>query len=416
MRVQGERAPRTHCPERMTYEQPSPEADSFPGRVGIQQRVLPTYRVPFFDRLAPRCAGGLQVFAGEPRAQEGIAVADTLSGAGLVQGRNYQVGQVGFHLCWQRGLLPWLRQWKPDVLVVSANPRLLSTHLAVRLMRAEGRAVVGWGLGSPAFSSGSGVTRAPRQWVIRRFLRSFDALVAYGSVGAAEYVRAGVPPDRVLIAFNAVSNADAEALSAQLSEHPDLVRRYRQDLGLSGKPVVLFVGRLMPQKRVDDLLRACSTLSDMCELLIVGDGPERAALENLAATLLPQTRFLGHLQGQDLALAYAAADLFVLPGTGGLAVHEAMLYGKPVVVGASDGTQADLVREGSNGFILPAGGGVNALERTIRSCLGDSRSLRRMGLESRRIATEEVSIGAMVDAFVRTLLLVAGRRSPSRAQ
>jgi len=50
----------------------------FPGRVGIQQRVLPTYRVPFFDRLAAECAGGLEVFAGEPRAEEGIAVTDAV--------------------------------------------------------------------------------------------------------------------------------------------------------------------------------------------------------------------------------------------------------------------------------------------------------------------------------------------------
>ena len=47
---------------------------SFPGRVGITQRVLPGHRAPFFDRLGTRCSEGLEVFAGEPRAQKGIAV------------------------------------------------------------------------------------------------------------------------------------------------------------------------------------------------------------------------------------------------------------------------------------------------------------------------------------------------------
>ena len=45
---------------------------TFPGRLGLQQRVLPSYRVPFFDRLASVCEGGLSLFAGRPRAVESI--------------------------------------------------------------------------------------------------------------------------------------------------------------------------------------------------------------------------------------------------------------------------------------------------------------------------------------------------------
>ncbi len=384
---------------------------SFPGRVGIQQRVLPTYRVPFFDRLATRCAGGLEVFAGEPRADELIAATDVLSKALYVRGRNLHIGKGNSYICWQRGLLPWLRQSPPDVLVLSANPRLASSHLAVRLMQSRGRPVVGWGLGAPAYLASPGPGRLMSRWVAGRFLASFDALIAYSSKGAADYVRAGMSPDRVLVAPNAVSSADADAFFGRLSREPDLVSRWRDHLGLSNRPTIAFVGRLVPRKRVDYLLRACSALADECELLIAGDGPERAALEDLAATVFPRARFLGHREGQELALVFAAADLFVLPGTGGLAVHEAMLYGKPVMVGVSDGTQADLVHEGRNGFHLEPNMDVPALERMIRLALSDPRGLQQMGLESRRIATEEVGIDEMTDAFVRALLLVTGGRA-----
>ena len=387
----------------------------FPGRMGIQQRVLPTYRAPFFDRLAEECGGGLEVFAGRPRSDEGIEVAATLRVARFFQGRNVHFGRGRLYFCWQRDLLDWLRRLRPDVLIVSANPRLLSTHLAIRLVRSWRRPVIGWGLGAPAFSSPSDGKHAMRRWATGRFLRSFDVLIAYSSRGASEYVRAGASPERVLVAPNAVSGTHAEALSATLNGQPDLVHGYRQGLGLSDKPTILFVGRLIPPKRVDDLLRACSSLQHECELLIVGDGPERAALESLAASVFPTARFLGHLEGRDLALAYAAADLFVLPGTGGLAVHEAMLFGKPVLVGDADGTQADLVRDGRNGIILPPGG-VGALERIIRSCLSDPDALRRMGQESRRIAIEEVSIDAMVRTFVHAVRLVTAGRPVSRCK
>lgn len=387
---------------------------SFPGRVGIQQRVLATYRVPFFDRLATRCTGGLEVFAGEPRARELIAATDVLSKAQYVRGRNLHIGKGSSYICWQRGLLPWLRQSPLDALILSANPRLLSSHLAVRLMRSRGRPVVGWGLGAPEYSANPGPGRRLSRRVGGRFLASFDAVIAYSSKGASDYVRTGISPDRVLVAHNAVSSADAEAFLRKLSREPDLVSRWRHRLGLLNRPTIAFVGRLVPRKRVDDLIRACSALADECELLIAGDGPERAALEDLAAAIFPRVRFLGHREGQELAPVFAAADLFVLPGTGGLAVHEAMLYGKPVMVGVSDGTQADLVREGRNGFRLEPDMGVPTLERMIRLALSDPRGLQQMGLESRRIATEEVSIDAMADAFVRALLLVTGGRAPGQ--
>ncbi len=54
-----------------------PKKTTFPGRVAVQQRVLPEYRVPFFDLLAESCEGGLKVFAGLPRAKEGIQTADS---------------------------------------------------------------------------------------------------------------------------------------------------------------------------------------------------------------------------------------------------------------------------------------------------------------------------------------------------
>jgi len=269
--------------------------------------------------------------------------------------------------------------------------------------------VIGWGLGSPVHSAAHGLGRPAPRWIVGRFLRSLDALIAYSSKGASDYVRAGVPPERVLVAPNAVSGRGAEAIAARLLERPDLIQRWRRELGISERPTIVYVGRLIPAKRVGALLQACSSLADECELLIVGDGPERASLQALAEAVFPRARFLGQQEGQDLALAFAAADLFVLPGTGGLAVHEAMLHGKPVVVGESDGTQADLVRDGRNGFCVPPGDG-RALERVIRSCLSDPEALRRMGAESRRIATEEVSIDGMIRTFVGAMCLVTEPR------
>ena len=97
----------------------------------------------------------------------------------------------------------------------------------------------------------------------------------------------------------------------------------------------------------------------------------------------------------------AEADLFALPGTGGLAVQEAMAHGLPVIVAKGDGTQDDLVRAGNGWQIPPEDYG--ALVSTMRDALSDIPRLRKMGDESFRIVSEEINIGTMAGTFVRAL-------------
>jgi glycosyltransferase involved in cell wall biosynthesis len=95
------------------------------------------------------------------------------------------------------------------------------------------------------------------------------------------------------------------------------------------------------------------------------------------------------------------ADLFVLPGTGGLAIQEAMSYGLPVIVAQGDGTQDDLVRA-ENGWQVPPDD-FEALIAAMKDALSDVARLRRMGEESYRIVKEEINIEKMVDTFVTVL-------------
>jgi glycosyltransferase involved in cell wall biosynthesis len=136
-------------------------------------------------------------------------------------------------------------------------------------------------------------------------------------------------------------------------------------------------------------------------LIIVGDGPERAELESLAKEVYPSAEFIGAKHGAELKPYFTEADLFVLPGTGGLAVQEAMSYGLPVIVAKGDGTQDDLVRSG-NGWQIPPDD-FEALVSTMKNALADVARLRGMGEDSYRIVAEEISIEKMVEVFVKAL-------------
>jgi glycosyltransferase involved in cell wall biosynthesis len=366
---------------------------SFHGKLAVQQRVLTPYRAAFFDKLAEACDGGLSVFAGSASPMEGITPGE-LKIANHTRAANLHFPTGPFTLYWQKGLLTWLEAWNPDALIMEANPRYLSTPAAVRWMKHHQRPVLGWGLGAPALTGILAGIRGNRRLA---FIRQFDALLTYSRRGADEYSALGISNDRVTVAPNA---------TAPRPTQPIPIRPAKPD----GKATVLFVGRLQARKRIDLLLQACAGLPVDIQprLIIVGDGPERYALEKLAKKIYPKSEFPGPKHGTELTAYFNQADLFALPGTGGLAVQEAMSYGLPVIMGQGDGTNDDLVRL-ENGWQLSDPG---SLPSILREALTDPSRLRKMGAESYRIVAEEINLEKMVEIFIQAVNLAIVRANP----
>lgn len=358
-------------------------------RVGFQQRVLPAYRTGFFDLLAQHCPDGLGLFAGKPLPAEEIPANVDLQFAQLFPARNlnFRDPSSGLYLCWQTNLLTWLEQWDPQVLILEANPRILSSRLAIRWMHRRRRPVIGWGLGAPRIY---GLFSSLRNWERYSFLSLLDGLIAYSKPGAEEYRQILAHRDRSIPVFVA-PNAVVPRPTNPLKE---------RQLDTFSTAKIIFVGRLQHRKRIDILLRACASLPEEIRphVTIVGDGPAREDLISLAQSIYLNTEFTGGRHGRDLEDLFDRADLFVLPGTGGLAVQQAMSHGLPVVVAQGDGTQNDLVRP-ENGWLVPPGD-VEILAKTLRSALADRSRLREMGRKSFRIVQNESNLEQMVEVFL----------------
>jgi len=135
------------------------------------------------------------------------------------------------------------------------------------------------------------------------------------------------------------------------------------------------------------------------QLWIVGDGEIRQELETLAKDVFPKTTFWGEKFGEDLSHLFSKADLFVLPGTGGLAVQQAMSFALPVIVADGDGTQADLINS-SNGWMVKPGDD-QQLFQTIQTALSSPELLLSMGLAGFEIVKNKVNIENMVNVFFK---------------
>src|SRR5215208_6471493 len=148
------------------------------------------------------------------------------------------------------------------------------------------------------------------------------------------------------------------------------------------RPRVLFVGRLAPQKGVSTLVEAAGLLKDpSAQVLLVGDGPERKALERDADRLGVGDRlhFVGFLAHERLPAVLSYADLLVLPSLYeelGTVLLEAMWAGLPIVASRTGGIP-DVIEDGVNGMLVPPGE-PEALARAIDRLLADRDLARQL--------------------------------------
>jgi colanic acid/amylovoran biosynthesis glycosyltransferase len=211
-----------------------------------------------------------------------------------------------------------------------------------------------------------------------RLMREGDMFLAVSAALREKALSQGFPADRTRVHYNGVDLARFAAP--------------REDDG----ETILHVGRLVAKKGTALVLRAFARLPSG-KLLIIGDGPLRAALERLAGELGlgERARFLGAQPPGTVAEWMARAALLAAPSltapNGDLeglpnVVVEAAAAGLPVV-GSSHSGIPEAVAEGRTGFIVPEGE-VDPLAARLSSLLGDAALRHRMGAAGRRLAEE----------------------------
>lgn len=235
-----------------------------------------------------------------------------------------------------------LRAFQPD-LIHAINPLLLAAGGVYYARRLDVPLVASYHANMPAYSHYYGIGWLERPgWHYVRALHNRAQLNLCTSMATLETLR-GQGVDRLALWPYGIE----EGLKGRVA--PSRGWRERLSDGEPDRKIMLFVGRLAKEKDVSQLICAVRDLDDVC-LAIVGDGPLRSELASQFAGT--RTNFLGILRGEDLANAYASADMFVFPSrteTLGMVLLEAHAAGLPVVA-ADSAAARDLVRHGIDGL------------------------------------------------------------------
>jgi glycosyltransferase involved in cell wall biosynthesis len=246
--------------------------------------------------------------------------------------------------------------------------------------------------------------------VKRAVVRSCAGFIAYGSRAREYLCSLGAPPERIAIAPNTVDIAAFERSACSLDRAAEGAR-----LGLEAEtPVVLFAGQLIDRKEPLLLIEALATLRREgfpAQLLVVGDGPVRRAVQQRADVGGVRATFAGNVPPAEMARHYVASDVLVLPSSEeiwGLVANEAMACGRTAVLSDACGAAADLVEDGVSGFVFPAGN-ATALSGVLRPLLRDSARLRGFG-EAARERVRLFSLDRAAAGFVEGVRLALERR------
>jgi len=352
-------------------------------RVLILSEIIAPYRIPVFNALAQDPNVDLHVvFLAETDAglrQWPVYKNEIRFSYEILPSWRIRAGRHNLLLNW--GVRSCLNRFAPEAIVCGGYNYYASWETLSWARRRNVRFVL-WS------ESNREDARRGLHWVESlksRFLARCDGFVVPGMSSRSYLQSLGLLPESITLAPDAVDSAwfRAQAESIRACTH-----EFRERLSLPGR-FILFVGRLVPEKGVFDLLDAYgrleSNIRSEAGLVFAGDGRCRAELEHKAKGIRPgRVCFPGFVQREDLAGLYGLADAFVLPTHSdpwGLVVNEAMACGLPIVLTSVAGCAADLVEDGWNGYVVPPGDS-EMLKRAVDRLLRDPELRQRMSLHS----------------------------------
>jgi 1,2-diacylglycerol 3-alpha-glucosyltransferase len=281
----------------------------------------------------------------------------------------------------------------------------------------RGARIGGARIGGARGKGPSEVIRQLSEDMVRAFSRDFcnscDAVIAPTEKVRELLAAYGVKrPIRVLPSGVRLERFEAAART------PDARRRARAELGIDdGTPLAAFIGRIAKEKSIDMIIRAMPSLAARLpevRLLVVGEGPERQALEALAAEICPPGRciFAGSRPWAEIPDYYRAADAFVTASvteTQGLTVLEAMAAEIPVAA-RQDPSFSSMIRDGKDGLLFSSQVELSDALYRILSDAGTARSLVGSAREKARSFSAQAFGGGAEAVYEEAIRLKAEAR------
>lgn len=352
----------------------------------ILQRILPPYRLALFQSLSKSPHFHMDLAYGQAAPSSALeSISDPAKVSARPLTNLYFRGNE--KLVYQKGVSKLLASRRYDTLIAEFNPRIITNVLAAFQAKRLGMRLIWWGHGIRPRSSSRAVK------IYLALTKIADAFLFYNEEGADKMAALGVPREKLFIAWNSVDT--------------DEIERLRQNQSLNERFRIVSIGRLIPEKKTDLLIRgfaaALPNLSPATRLTIIGEGPERAKLEALAAqcNLGDQVEFTGSLYEQEqLAPYFNSAWVSVSSGYIGLSAIHSLAFGVPMLVAETEPHSPEIAAiEPDVNAVYFRSDDIPALAAALTALAANPARWEAMSLAARRTIQQRFSIGAMLLSF-----------------
>ena len=295
----------------------------------------------------------------------------------------------------QTGVLEKINEVKPDIVVNMCHVGNATHWKTAGLKRRLGFKLVAWQCG---YEYHPGKLKG---FLLDRFIPRYDYHLAYHSNARDYALSHGARPDQITVMHNTVNEEKIATLSRD--EARALVVGKHPEIG--DRKIILFVGAVLAEKRIEVILQALDIMRRKdAVLVLVGDGEHLPAIRQLCAGR-DDVVITGSIV-EGVGPYFDAAELYVLPGTGGLGINEAMAHRLPIVSGFADGSADDLVVDGENGFRLRENTAAELAEK-MTAILDNPELARRMGECSYEMITGKFAFREFINRIVTQLARLA---------
>lgn len=367
-------------------------------KVFIVQEVLAQFRIPLFNILIKDF--DLEVLTSYPTKKKNRPIPPN----NLIRFKhllfdNFVLfkGIISYH----KKLLQYCLTNYPDLLVMEPRIGFLTT-ISLAIKRKNKFKVIWWLSGYE--SSKKPIVRLFKRLVIKYILKMGDGFIVYSSEGKNFLNRLGIFQN-IFIAYNSIDTNNVENAHTKVSEIYKSSGNIRAAMGMNNFFTIISTGRITKNKNYEIIFYAIQMIKQRYDVnmyyICIGDGPELETLKILAEKLgiKELIKFTGEITDEDILSKYFfAADIFVLPGIGGLAINHALAYRKPMIVSGADGTEKDQALENLNSLYFRKND-VESLVERIKYCYDNPIRLQEMSKISGELSSKQFNINFMAACF-----------------
>lgn len=300
-------------------------------RVLVVYHFYAHYREPVLRALVQSEEHDYKLISGDKPNHHGLEpLTEICLGNGRTEYLNY-VKNCWFmgSLLWQSGLMKKIIREEYDAVIFLGNINFISTWVCAFFAKIKRKRILMWTHG--VYGNEQKIVRSIRCL----FYRLADDLMLYGNHAKAKLSQLAFDPGRLHVIYNSLDVSKQSVFYGKLkgSSKSEILDSLFDDLGL---PLLIFVGRLTPQKKIGMLIDVVAAMENSLpvNLLIIGDGTERSTLEKSVRGygISANVHFSGACFDDEVTAKFLYhADLCVAPGEIGLTAMHAMVYGTPVI-------------------------------------------------------------------------------------